>query len=130
MNLHALFRRRPASILPKYLDAIYSIEKLEKSGTILIDIERPGVALTMEYLTFWNDAYRHYGDDRVLHAWCEKFRALINLRRGHAFGSEGKRLPIIHPTDPIYLTIADPDDPTKPWCIAAETVKDIQFKEL
>lgn len=128
--IKALFRRKPASILSKFIDAAYSIEKLEQSGTLLIEPEKPGVVMTMDYLTLWNKGYEYYGDDRVLHAWCEKFRAVINLRRGHAFGSEGKKLPVLHSNEPIYITVADPEDPTKPWCVCAETNASVTFQKI
>jgi len=65
-----------------YLTSVETLMELENTGTILIDHRRPGVVVAMEYLTLWNRAYAHYGDDRILHAWCDKFRAVINLRRG------------------------------------------------
>ena len=79
-----------------YLTSVETLMELENTGTILIDHRRPGVVVAMEYLTLWNRAYAYYGDDRILHAWCDKFRAVINLRRG-----------IRSTSPPVFSTVPD-----------------------
>jgi len=122
------FRHRKLSGIDKYLIAIETLMELENTGTILIDHRRPGVVVAIEYFTLWNRAFTHYGDDRVLHAWCDKFRAAINLRRGKRYGANGDKFPPVLPSQPLLLTVVDPNDYSKPIYIGYETADDSDFK--
>jgi len=112
----------------KYLRSVETLMELENTGTLLIDHRRPGVVVALEYFTMWNECYVHNGDDRVLHAWCDKFRAAINLRRGKRYGANGDKFPPVMPSDPLYITIVKPEDYSVPYIIGYETPTDVEFK--
>lgn len=155
-RLKALFRVNMKSGVNKYLTSVESLIELEKTGTILIDDQRPGIVVAMQYLTMWNRAYVKFGDDRVLHAWCDKCRALINMRRGikqaeaisalhqiprHTHWRRRRTItkelkqtveantPVL-PDTPLHIVVVDPADFSKPWAIGTETPDSVTINPI
>lgn len=119
-HIKNLFSFRKRSTIDKHLRNIHHIEQLIESGTFFIDEERAGVVCTYNYLTYWNNEFVKHKDDRTFHAWMEKCRSYINMKRGFSFGSEGRKLPILQPYEPIYITIVSMDDFSKSCVIGYE----------